>query len=150
MTDSVRRVSPLPLLPLVTPSSPSPSPSPSQVRVRTLSNQHDLTLTDDLTRQLGRHRRRPQEAHCSSDGNQAVRPLPLSLPAHELMRWWSGSEKIILKKWYTIYKDHITLSDYEVSFEHLGERNWADGEGVGGRSMMGCRLRCSRLEMTGE
>lgn len=23
-------------------------------------------------------------------------------------------EKIILKKWYTIYKDHITLSDYEV------------------------------------
>ncbi|KAF8368357.1 ubl-5 [Pristionchus pacificus] len=23
-------------------------------------------------------------------------------------------EKIVLKKWYTIYKDHITLQDYEV------------------------------------
>jgi ubiquitin-like protein 5 len=25
------------------------------------------------------------------------------------------AEKIVLKKWYTIYKDHITLSDYEIS-----------------------------------
>ena len=24
------------------------------------------------------------------------------------------SEKIVLKKWYTTYKDHITLQDYEV------------------------------------
>lgn len=23
-------------------------------------------------------------------------------------------EKIVLKKWYTIYKDHITLEDYEI------------------------------------
>ncbi|EPQ29580.1 uncharacterized protein PFL1_02799 [Pseudozyma flocculosa PF-1] len=23
-------------------------------------------------------------------------------------------EKIILKKWYTVYKDHITLADYEI------------------------------------
>ncbi|VDO48725.1 unnamed protein product [Onchocerca flexuosa] len=23
-------------------------------------------------------------------------------------------EKIVLKKWYTIYKDHITLQDYEI------------------------------------
>lgn len=23
-------------------------------------------------------------------------------------------EKIVLKKWYTIYKDHITLADYEI------------------------------------
>ncbi|KAG8989658.1 ubiquitin-like modifier hub1 [Tulasnella sp. JGI-2019a] len=23
--------------------------------------------------------------------------------------------KIILKKWYTIYKDHITLGDYEIN-----------------------------------
>ncbi|SCV68356.1 BQ2448_477 [Microbotryum intermedium] len=25
------------------------------------------------------------------------------------------AEKIVLKKWYTIYKDHITLSDYEIN-----------------------------------
>lgn len=25
------------------------------------------------------------------------------------------ADKIILKKWYTIYKDHITLEDYEIS-----------------------------------
>uniref|UniRef100_A0A0N4Z9R0 Ubiquitin-like protein 5 n=1 Tax=Parastrongyloides trichosuri TaxID=131310 RepID=A0A0N4Z9R0_PARTI len=24
-------------------------------------------------------------------------------------------EKIVLKKWYTVYKDHITLQDYEVN-----------------------------------
>jgi len=24
------------------------------------------------------------------------------------------AEKIVLKKWYTIYKDHITLEDYEI------------------------------------
>ena len=23
-------------------------------------------------------------------------------------------EKLILKKWYTVYKDHITLEDYEI------------------------------------
>ncbi|PAV70074.1 hypothetical protein WR25_19206 [Diploscapter pachys] len=23
-------------------------------------------------------------------------------------------DKIVLKKWYTIYKDHITLQDYEI------------------------------------
>ncbi|KAK4336612.1 hypothetical protein RND71_043951 [Anisodus tanguticus] len=23
-------------------------------------------------------------------------------------------DKIILKKWYTVYKDHITLEDYEI------------------------------------
>lgn len=23
-------------------------------------------------------------------------------------------EKIVLKKWYTVYKDHITLEDYEI------------------------------------
>ncbi|KAJ1345248.1 ubiquitin-like protein 5 [Batrachochytrium salamandrivorans] len=23
-------------------------------------------------------------------------------------------EKIVLKKWYTVYKDHITLGDYEI------------------------------------
>lgn len=23
-------------------------------------------------------------------------------------------EKLVLKKWYTIYKDHITLADYEI------------------------------------
>ncbi|KAG6864780.1 Ubiquitin-like 5 [Blastosporella zonata] len=26
----------------------------------------------------------------------------------------TNSTKIQLKKWYTIYKDHITLSDYEI------------------------------------
>ncbi|GAA5834031.1 hypothetical protein JCM9279_004196 [Rhodotorula babjevae] len=25
------------------------------------------------------------------------------------------AEKIVLKKWYTIYKDHITLRDYEIN-----------------------------------
>jgi ubiquitin-like protein 5 len=24
------------------------------------------------------------------------------------------AEKIVIKKWYTIYKDHITLEDYEI------------------------------------
>uniref|UniRef100_A0A5S6QYJ6 Ubiquitin-like protein 5 n=1 Tax=Trichuris muris TaxID=70415 RepID=A0A5S6QYJ6_TRIMR len=24
------------------------------------------------------------------------------------------SEKVVLKKWYIIYKDHITLQDYEI------------------------------------
>lgn len=24
------------------------------------------------------------------------------------------SDKIVLKKWYSIYKDHITLEDYEI------------------------------------
>jgi ubiquitin-like protein 5 len=24
------------------------------------------------------------------------------------------AEKIVLKKWYTIYKDHITVGDYEI------------------------------------
>ena len=24
------------------------------------------------------------------------------------------TEKIVIKKWYTIYKDHITLEDYEI------------------------------------
>ncbi len=26
-----------------------------------------------------------------------------------------GGEQIILKKWYTVYKDHITLADYEIA-----------------------------------
>lgn len=26
----------------------------------------------------------------------------------------SRAERIILKKWYTIFKDHITLKDYEI------------------------------------
>lgn len=25
------------------------------------------------------------------------------------------ADKIVLKKWYNIYKDHITLSDYEIT-----------------------------------
>uniref|UniRef100_A0A0K0F2V5 Ubiquitin-like protein 5 n=2 Tax=Strongyloides TaxID=6247 RepID=A0A0K0F2V5_STRVS len=24
------------------------------------------------------------------------------------------SDKLVLKKWYTVYKDHITLQDYEI------------------------------------
>ncbi len=24
------------------------------------------------------------------------------------------AEKIVIKKWYTLYKDHITLEDYEI------------------------------------
>ncbi|KAK3805762.1 MAG: ubiquitin-related domain-containing protein [Benniella sp.] len=26
----------------------------------------------------------------------------------------TNHERIVLKKWYTIYKDHITLEDYEI------------------------------------
>ncbi|KAF8461385.1 ubiquitin-related domain-containing protein [Kalaharituber pfeilii] len=26
----------------------------------------------------------------------------------------TSPEKIVLKKWYTTYKDHITLADYEI------------------------------------
>jgi len=34
----------------------------------------------------------------------------------KLLAAQTGSDhtKIILKKWYTIYKDHITLADYEI------------------------------------
>ena len=28
----------------------------------------------------------------------------------EIFRW----DKIVLKKWYTIFKDHIALEDYEI------------------------------------
>ncbi|CAG8490154.1 3742_t:CDS:2 [Paraglomus occultum] len=27
----------------------------------------------------------------------------------------TNAAKIVLKKWYTVYKDHITLEDYEIN-----------------------------------
>ena len=46
--------------------------------------------------------------------------IPLSSTIGDLKRllaYQLGTrpERIILKKWYTIYKDHITLEDYEIS-----------------------------------
>ena len=32
-------------------------------------------------------------------------------------------EKIVLKKWYTIYKDHITLEDCKLLFFSLSDEN---------------------------
>ena len=56
--------------------------------------------------QPGRHHRRPEEAHRSSEGHQAGEGASLvSGPA---------DRQVVLKKWYTIFKDNIRLSDYEV------------------------------------
>lgn len=37
----------------------------------------------------------------------SLHPLPS-------LRSLSRADKIVLKKWYTIYKDHIRLEDYEI------------------------------------
>ena len=41
-------------------------------------------------------------------------PTPLSVLASVVL--WPGTraEKLRIQKWYTIYKDHITLDDYEI------------------------------------
>jgi hypothetical protein len=41
-------------------------------------------------------------------------PPPPPLPLPPPLRPGTKAEKIQLKKWYTIFKDHITLSDYEI------------------------------------
>lgn len=34
------------------------------------------------------------------------------------------ADRIVLKKWYSIYKDHITLNDYEISDGSMIEMNY--------------------------
>ena len=59
----------------------------------------------------GRHNRRFQETrgrtgwHFSREGPPCK--LSLSLSANP-------STQIVLKKWYSTFKDHITLADYEI------------------------------------
>jgi len=45
------------------------------------------------------------------DADDTVGDLKLLIAAQTGTR----PEKIILKKWYTIFKDHITLRDYEIN-----------------------------------
>ncbi|KAJ3152270.1 hypothetical protein HDU89_001490 [Geranomyces variabilis] len=45
---------------------------------------------------------------CNPD--DTVRDLKLLIAAQT----GTKAEKIVLKKWYNIYKDHITLEDYEI------------------------------------
>ncbi|XP_066449626.1 ubiquitin-like protein 5 isoform X1 [Eleutherodactylus coqui] len=45
---------------------------------------------------------------CNSE--DTIQDLKKLIAAQTGTRW----EKIVLKKWYTIFKDHVTLADYEV------------------------------------
>ncbi|NXX07092.1 UBL5 protein, partial [Larus smithsonianus] len=40
----------------------------------------------------------------------SIRDLKKLIAAQTGTRW----DKIVLKKWYTIFKDHVTLGDYEI------------------------------------
>ncbi|TKA54689.1 Ubiquitin-like protein 5 [Rhodotorula sp. CCFEE 5036] len=64
------------------------------------------TCTLAATRKDGPHRIRVK---CDSD--DTVGDLKKLIAAQT----GTKAEKIILKKWYTIYKDHITLRDYEIN-----------------------------------
>ncbi|KAF9378284.1 Ubiquitin-like 5 [Podila verticillata] len=44
------------------------------------------------------------------NGDDTVGDLKKLIAAQTGTNW----EKIVLKKWYNIYKDHITLDDYEI------------------------------------
>ncbi|XP_053225253.1 ubiquitin-like protein 5 isoform X2 [Podarcis raffonei] len=45
---------------------------------------------------------------CNSD--DTIRDLKKLIAAQTGTRW----DKIVLKKWYTIFKDHVSLADYEI------------------------------------
>ncbi|KAG8574074.1 hypothetical protein GDO81_009029 [Engystomops pustulosus] len=45
---------------------------------------------------------------CSSE--DTIKDLKKLIAAQTGTRW----DKIVLKKWYTIFKDHVSLADYEI------------------------------------
>nr|XP_020730310.1 ubiquitin-like protein 5 [Odocoileus virginianus texanus] len=47
---------------------------------------------------------------CNTD--DTIRDLKKLIAAQTGTRW----NKIVLKKWYTIFKDHISLGDYEIHY----------------------------------
>ncbi|KAJ7317615.1 hypothetical protein JRQ81_003777 [Phrynocephalus forsythii] len=59
----------------------------------------------------------PRLARCKTDGNHppqgfiscddTIRDLKKLIAAQTGTRW----DKIVLKKWYTIFKDHVSLAD---------------------------------------
>jgi ubiquitin-like protein 5 len=73
---------------------------------------------------LGGYRRGPQGTACQRPQALASSPLRsplcgldrLVLMEQKLIAAQTGTDwrKIVLKKWYTSYKDHIKLSDYEI------------------------------------
>jgi hypothetical protein len=53
---------------------------------------------------------RPLAGRLTATASTAAQRPPLRLPRTAGTR----PEKIRIQKWYTVYKDHITLADYEI------------------------------------
>ncbi|KAH7648147.1 ubiquitin family [Cryptosporidium xiaoi] len=60
----------------------------------------EVVLNDRLGRKI--------RVKCNSD--DTIGDLKKLVAIHTGTRW----EKIKIQKWYTVYKDHITLEDYEI------------------------------------
>ncbi|PIG89257.1 hypothetical protein AARAC_007472 [Aspergillus arachidicola] len=52
-----------------------------------------------------------RKVHVKCDSDATIGDLKKLIAAQS----GTDSTKITLKKWYTTYKDHITLSDYEIN-----------------------------------
>ncbi|VDO76377.1 unnamed protein product [Heligmosomoides polygyrus] len=64
----------------------------------------------DATSQITVNDRLGKKVRIKCNPMDTVRDLKKLIAAQTGTRY----EKIVLKKWYTIYKDHITLQDYEI------------------------------------
>ncbi|KAF9115034.1 Ubiquitin-like 5 [Mortierella sp. AM989] len=51
-----------------------------------------------------------KKVYVKCNGDDTIGDLKKLIAAQSGTNW----EKIILKKWYNVYKDHITLDDYEI------------------------------------
>ncbi|KAG0345897.1 Ubiquitin-like 5 [Podila humilis] len=70
-----------------------------------------VILSNCLGRTFGMLSGHPQSsAIVVSAGDDTVGDLKKLIAAQTGTNW----EKIVLKKWYNVYKDHITLDDYEI------------------------------------
>ncbi|PKK18318.1 peptidylprolyl cis/trans isomerase, NIMA-interacting 1 [Columba livia] len=73
----------------------------------------------------------------------SIRDLKKLIAAQTGTRW----DKIVLKKWYTIFKDHVTLGDCRVYyFNHLTNASqWERPSGGGAGRQEPSKVRCSHL-----
>ncbi|KAJ8254036.1 hypothetical protein COCON_G00206480 [Conger conger] len=71
---------------------------------KTWSNFKDTMIEVVCNDRLGKKVR----VKCNSE--DCIKDLKKLIAAQTGTRW----EKIVLKKWYTIFKDHVTLGDYEI------------------------------------
>ncbi|XP_041443147.1 ubiquitin-like protein 5 isoform X1 [Xenopus laevis] len=51
-----------------------------------------------------------RSTRCCGGADDTIKDLKKLIAAQTGTRW----DKIVLKKWYTIFKDHVSLSDYEI------------------------------------